>query len=227
MSDAGLTFLDERSAANSSTRSLRSRAGRGRDRPRRRAVWLVAAGSEELGPPVGRGRVPRDADRDLLTLRHESSDGREFRARLTEVSPNGQWRTQLTVEVPASGTPWVALQVANSEGLWDTGPGTGRLPIGYVEHQGRIHHRIERRPRRPLPRWPAAQVPNDRAAGERERGRHPEASRTDRPPPRCDPNSAQELRPSGSRTAPRRRPDAGRVHLGSSARTAPDRSTGR
>jgi hypothetical protein len=82
----------------------------------------VAACAEELGPPLDANAFEQNADRDLLTLRHESSDGREFRARLTEASPLGQWRTQLTVQVPASGSPWIALQVANSEGRWTQVP---------------------------------------------------------------------------------------------------------
>lgn len=68
-----------------------------------------------------------DGDRDLLTLHRESSDGREFRARLTERTPDtGAWRTQMTVQVPASSVPWIALQVSNSEGRWTAVPRLAR-----------------------------------------------------------------------------------------------------
>lgn len=62
-------------------------------------------------------------NRDLLTLHHESSSGREFRMRLTEDTLQGVWRTQLTVSVPRSGDPWLALQVGNSEQRWASVPG--------------------------------------------------------------------------------------------------------
>lgn len=83
-------------------------------------AWLRAR--KNWYPQLYANALQQNADRDLLTLRHESSDGREFRARLTETSPYGQWRTQLTVQVPASGTPWIALQVANSQGRWTKVP---------------------------------------------------------------------------------------------------------
>jgi hypothetical protein len=83
-------------------------------------AWLRAR--KNWDPPLDVNAFQQNVDRDLLTLRHESSDGREFRARLTEASPSGQWRTELTVEVPASGNPWIALQVANSEGRWTQVP---------------------------------------------------------------------------------------------------------
>jgi hypothetical protein len=79
-------------------------------------AWLRARKSWD--PQLDANAFQQNADRDLLTLRHESSDGREFRARLMEASPYGQWRTELTVQVPVSGTPWIALQVANSQGRW-------------------------------------------------------------------------------------------------------------
>ena len=58
-----------------------------------------------------------NGDRDLLTLHLMSpGSGHEFRARLTERTDTGVWRTQLTAKAPASGSPWIALQVANAEG---------------------------------------------------------------------------------------------------------------
>jgi hypothetical protein len=58
-----------------------------------------------------------NGDRDLLTLHLMSAgSGHEFRARLTERTDTGVWRTQLTAKAPASGSSWVALQVANAEG---------------------------------------------------------------------------------------------------------------
>jgi hypothetical protein len=124
MSDAGLTLLDERSAANSNSYQMLLSVEPDGDVIGRVVeqfgAWLRAR--KNWDPPLNANVFQQNADRDLLTLRHESSDGREFRARLTEASPYGQWRTQLTVQVPASGTPWIALQVANSEGRWTLVP---------------------------------------------------------------------------------------------------------
>jgi hypothetical protein len=122
MADAGVTFLDERSAANSYQMLLGVEPdgdviGRVAEQF---GAWLRSR--KNWDPPLDADAFQRNSGRDLLTLRHESSDGREFRARLTEASPLGQWRTQLTVGVPASGTPWIALQVSNSEGRWTQVP---------------------------------------------------------------------------------------------------------
>ena len=115
-------LLDERSAANSYQMFLSVEPdgdviGRVVEQF---GAWV--RGRKNWDPQLDANAFQRNADRDLLTLRHESSGGREFRARLTEVSPYGQWRTQLTVQVPASGTPWIALQVANSQGRWTQVP---------------------------------------------------------------------------------------------------------
>lgn len=122
MSDAGLALLDERSAANSYQMLLSVEPdgdviGRVVEQF---GAWL--RGRKNWDPQLNANAFQQNADRDLLTLHHESSGGREFRARLTEASPYGQWRTQLTVQVPASGTPWIALQVANSQGRWTQVP---------------------------------------------------------------------------------------------------------
>lgn len=124
MSDAGLTLLDERSAAGSSSYQMLLSIEPDGDVISRvveqLGAWLRAR--KNWDPPLDANAFQQNASRDLLTLHHESSDGREFRARLTEASPYGQWRTQLTVQVPASGTPWIALQVANSQGRWTQVP---------------------------------------------------------------------------------------------------------
>lgn len=124
MSDAGLTLLDERSVANSNSYQMLLSVEPGGDVIGRVieqfGAWLRAR--KNWDPPLDANAFQQNADRDLLTLHHESSDGREFRARLTEASPYGQWRTQLTVQVPAPGTPWIALEVANSEGRWTQVP---------------------------------------------------------------------------------------------------------
>jgi hypothetical protein len=74
-------------------------------------------------PRLDRSGFTVDGGRDLLTIHRESSDGVEFRARLTESSPQGIWRTQVTVQQPRAGQPWVALTVSNSEGRWVAVPG--------------------------------------------------------------------------------------------------------
>src|SRR5690242_18307386 len=100
MSDAGLAVLDERSAANSYQMLLSVEPdgdviGRVVEQF---GAWL--RGRKNWDPRLDANAFQQNADRDLLTLHHESSDGHEFRARLTEASPYGQWRTQLTVQVP-------------------------------------------------------------------------------------------------------------------------------
>src|SRR6185437_2804291 len=106
MPDSELTLLDERSAANSSSYQMLLSVEPDGDVIGRVVeqfgAWLRAR--KNWDPRLDANALQQNADRDLLTLRHESSDGREFRARLTEASPYGQWRTQLTVQVPASGT---------------------------------------------------------------------------------------------------------------------------
>lgn len=83
-------------------------------------VWLREKNWEA---PLDTSAFQLDGDRDLLALHLMSPDGgHEFRARLTERTNTGIWRTQLTVQAPASGTPWIALQAASAEGRWTSVP---------------------------------------------------------------------------------------------------------
>lgn len=121
MLNSEVTLPDEQSAANSYQMFLSVEPdGDVIDRAVGQfGAWLRFKGWD---PALDANGFQQDADRDLLTLHHKSSDGREFRARLTEATSGGLWRTQLTVQVPTSGAPWIALQVANSEGRWTAVP---------------------------------------------------------------------------------------------------------
>lgn len=87
------------------------------------SAWLRARKRWDPRLDGSRFQYQPGKKRDLLTLHRDSSSGREFRMRLTEETRQGIWRTQLTVSVPRSGDPWLALQVANSEGLDPAVPG--------------------------------------------------------------------------------------------------------
>lgn len=63
-----------------------------------------------------------EKDRDLLVLHHRSADGVAFRGRLIERTTIGTWRTQLTAFAPRKGSPWVSLEVTNSEGRFVSVP---------------------------------------------------------------------------------------------------------
>ncbi len=85
------------------------------------ASWLRV--KKGWSPRLDRNEFATDGARDLLTIHRDSSDGIEFRARLTEQTGRGVWRTQLTVQQPRAGQSWVALTVTNSEGRWVAVPG--------------------------------------------------------------------------------------------------------
>lgn len=121
----GAAALDERVASNSFQMSLRV----GDDATEvievalsQVAAWLrTQKGWDAVLTGNGFQRQLRE-NRDLLTLHRESSEGRDFRVRLTEATRLGVWKTQLTVHVPSAGGSWVALQVGNSEGRWTAVP---------------------------------------------------------------------------------------------------------
>lgn len=125
MGESGI-LTDERVATNGYQMSLEVEAD-GRDvvdeAVSQVASWLRRKKRWEPRLDASRFQYQPGQKRDLLTLHHESSSGREFRMRLTEDTPQGVWRTQLTVSAPRSGTPWVALQVGNGEQRWAAVPG--------------------------------------------------------------------------------------------------------
>ena len=61
-------------------------------------------------------------DRELLILHHSSAGGVAFRGRLIEKTKLGTWRTQLTAFAPRKGSPWVSLEVSNSQGRFVSVP---------------------------------------------------------------------------------------------------------
>ncbi|MBZ5739845.1 hypothetical protein [Nocardioides mangrovi] len=126
MANRSVAASDERTASNSYQMSLR--VGAGATDPiavaqSQFAAWLRVQ-KDGWDPTLDKSGYQQQTghDRDLLTLHHESSAGREFRARLVEATPLGDWRSQLTVRVPAEGDAWVALQVGNSQGRWTAVP---------------------------------------------------------------------------------------------------------
>lgn len=122
----GQILTDERVATNGYQMSLEVDA-EGRDviddAVAQVASWLRTKKRWEPRLDTNGFQYQSGHNRDLLTLHHESASGREFRMRLTEDTPQGVWRTQLTVGVPRSASPWLALQVGNSEQRWAAVPG--------------------------------------------------------------------------------------------------------
>lgn len=95
------------------------------------ASWL--RNRKDWDANLGRVGFHHDGDRELLVVRHEKANARNFRARLTEIVGTNAWRTELTVHVPDRGEGWLLLDVSNDRGQFVDVPGLARNLIQAID----------------------------------------------------------------------------------------------
>lgn len=94
------------------------------------ASWLR---EKDWDADLGRVGFHHDGDRELLVVRHEKGNARNFRARLTEPKEGNTWRTELTVHVPERGEGWLLLDVSNEHGRFVAVPRLARYLIQAID----------------------------------------------------------------------------------------------